>query len=212
MPTIETIQSKILHLAGRPPVMTAPDLAAFYETTSKRVHEAARRNPERFPADFAFRLTPQEAKTQNAALGTSQTGGKLPLVFTEAGALALSGVLKTARAAEVSVLVHRAFVALARLARLGPAPSAPPAPGPLVLGMVTVPAEEYIGLLKARIGALEAARLVQRRRAGVLPLTGAEVEAIRQLRREGLSYSAIARQVGRAASTVSMIAREVNHG
>lgn len=207
MPTIEQIHSRILVLPDRPPLMIARDLAEFYGVKTEQVGQAVHRNPDRFPPDFAFRLTREETTSQNVMSSPPQGGGHLPLVFTEAGALALSGVLKTRRAAEVSVLVHRAFVALARAPQSAPAPAATS-----VAGMLMVAAEEYIGLLKARIAALEAEVTPRRRRRGVLPLTSAELETIRRLRREGLSYSAIARQVGRATSTVSMIAREVHHG
>lgn len=128
---IATVQSAIRSLPGRPPFMLDSDLAAFYGTRTDLINTAVKRNPNRFPEDFAFRLTDDEfdglrcqngtsdgsLRTQNAFSKTEDgRGGRryLPMAFTEAGALALSGVLKTPRAAEVSVIVFRAFVELRR--------------------------------------------------------------------------------------------------
>lgn len=111
------IEARIHSLPGREPFMLGVDLAEAYETRTDRLTEAVRRNPARFPEDFAFRLTEAETeqlKTQNAL--SSMVNKALPLAFTHAGALALSGVLKTSRAAEVSVIVHRGFAVMEKQA------------------------------------------------------------------------------------------------
>jgi len=121
--TLATAQSHILSLPNRPPFMLASALAEFYEVEPKRIGEAVKRNPARFPADFVFEPTDLEAAairakwSQNAATSQGSRSDLRPLAFTEAGALALSGVLKSARAAEISVIIVRAFIALRDAAR-----------------------------------------------------------------------------------------------
>lgn len=113
--TITAVQTAIVSLPGRPPFMVAPTLASFYETDTRSVVQAVKRNPARFPEDFAFHLTREEANYLKSHNVIPKDYNYLPLVFTEAGALALSGVLESQRAAEVSVMIHRAFVALQRV-------------------------------------------------------------------------------------------------
>ncbi len=111
------IIARIFELPGREPFMLAADLAEAYGTQTDRVTEQVRRNPDRFPEDFAFRLSEKELevlKPQNAV--SNKANRALPLVFTHAGALALSGVLKTPVAAEVSVIIHRTFAAMEKRA------------------------------------------------------------------------------------------------
>jgi hypothetical protein len=73
------------------------DLAELYQLPTKRINEAVKRNPNRFPQDFMFRINQNEwahLKSQNA---TSSWGGRrtLPYCFTEHGVLMLSSVLKS---------------------------------------------------------------------------------------------------------------------
>lgn len=109
--SITGLQAQIHHLPERLPFLTGTDLAEAYGTNYRRLVHAVKRNPDRFPADFAFHLMAFEAEklTQNASTSQGKRTDLEPLVFTHAGAIALSGVLKTPRAAEVSVIVHRAF-------------------------------------------------------------------------------------------------------
>jgi hypothetical protein len=75
-----------------------------------------RRNLERFPADFAFQLAPQEVADLKSQIATSSSGWggtrKLPLVFTEHGALMAASVLNSPRAIQMSLYVVRAFLRL----------------------------------------------------------------------------------------------------
>jgi hypothetical protein len=105
-------------LRGRKVLLDA-DLAQLYGVRTSRLNEQVKRNLDRFPADFAFRLTDQELKILMSQIaissyGTAGHGGtrKRPLVFTEHGAMMAACVLDTPRAIQVSVFVVRAFVQL----------------------------------------------------------------------------------------------------
>jgi hypothetical protein len=113
---VSGIQARIFTLPNRPPFLIAADLAEVYGTTVSRINEAVSRNPERFPEDFRFTLMEAETedlRSQNATANTISTKVRYaPVVFTHAGALMLSAVLKTPTAAQVSVIIHRAFAAI----------------------------------------------------------------------------------------------------
>ncbi|MEK7437947.1 MAG: ORF6N domain-containing protein [Pseudomonadota bacterium] len=80
----------------------------------RRLNEQVRRNAERFPEDFVFQTSPAEFASLKSQFATSSWGGtrKLPLAFTEHGAIMAAMVLNSPRATEVSVYVVRAFVQL----------------------------------------------------------------------------------------------------
>jgi hypothetical protein len=87
--------------------------------TTTRLNEQLRRNPERFPEDFAYQLTQQEfaiLMSQNA-ISKSGHGGrrKLPWAFTEHGVAMLSSVLRSPTAVRVNIEIIRIFVRLRRL-------------------------------------------------------------------------------------------------
>ncbi len=110
---LEAIASRILLVRGLR-VMLDADLAALYGVETRRLNEQVRRNRERFPQDFIFELTPEELADLKSQFATSSWGGrrKLPLAFTEHGALMAATILNSPRAVEVSVYVVRAFVQL----------------------------------------------------------------------------------------------------
>jgi len=108
---VSGIRARIHILPERLPFLIGRDVAEIYGTEYRRLTEAVRRNPERFPSDFAFHLEPEEAERlpQNAATSPGKRVDVRPFVFTHIGAYALSGVLKTQVAAQMSVVIHRAF-------------------------------------------------------------------------------------------------------
>lgn len=117
IPTILDIQDKALLLPDRPQFWTSHHMAEFYQTRPQRVVEQLRRNPDRFPEDFWFELREDEKQvlvTHFAA--PSKTNRGVMIGFTHAGALALSGVLKTKVADAVSVQIIRAVVAMEKAA------------------------------------------------------------------------------------------------
>jgi len=115
---IERIEKAIYLIRGEKVILDS-DLAALYGVTTTRLNEQVRRNLERFPEDFAFRLTREEfgGLISQIARSSSKHGGrrKLPLVFTEHGAIMAANVLNSRTAVTASVQVVRAFVRLRQL-------------------------------------------------------------------------------------------------
>jgi hypothetical protein len=110
----ERIETRILLIRGRR-VMLDTDLASLYRVSTKRLNEQVKRNPNRFPADFMFRLTAKEKAEVVAKcdhLGRLKFSPVLPYAFTEHGAVMLASVLNTPVAVEASIQVVRAFVRL----------------------------------------------------------------------------------------------------
>lgn len=109
------IENKIYEIRGQK-MMLDFDLAEMYEIETKNLNKAVKRNIERFPQDFMFQLTDEEAKLQISNLrfqnGTSSWGGTryAPFAFTEQGVAMLSGILRSPRAIEVNINIMRAFV------------------------------------------------------------------------------------------------------
>ena len=112
--TRQVIERKIFTIRAVQVVLDK-DLAAFYGVKPIRLREQVKRNANRFPEDFVFQLTENEVDTlvsQNAIPSKQSLGGYLPYVFTEQGVAAVSAVLKSDKAAEVSIMIMRAFVAM----------------------------------------------------------------------------------------------------
>jgi len=106
---IAGIRARIHILPERPPLILDADVAEIYGSTTKAVNQAVKRNPERFPSDFTVVLTEDEMaqlRSQNVTTTMSRAPAR---AFTHIGAYALSGVLKTPVAAQMSVVIHRAF-------------------------------------------------------------------------------------------------------
>ena len=108
----EEIAHRIYSIRGVQ-VMLDKDLATFYEIKPIRLREQVKRNPNRFPSDFVFQLSDNEVElmvSQNAIPSKQSLGGYLPYVFTEQGVAAVSGVIKSDKADEMSVAIARTFV------------------------------------------------------------------------------------------------------
>jgi hypothetical protein len=121
---VEDMQSMIMVARGQR-VMLDFDLAAIYGVSTKALNQAVKRNADRFPEDFAFQLTPEEASdfsksqivTLNSKAMRSQfvTASKRnvrfrPYAFTEHGAIMAANVLRSPTAIKMSVFVVRAFI------------------------------------------------------------------------------------------------------
>jgi hypothetical protein len=112
----ERIEQSILLIRGHR-VLLDSDLAELYRVTTGNLNKAVKRNADRFPSDFMFRLTAQEVGDLLFQSGISKPVGRggrrtLPYVFTEQGVPMLSSVLNSQRAVSVNIEIMRAFVRL----------------------------------------------------------------------------------------------------
>ena len=112
------IESRIFTIRGLQ-VMLDSDLAELYGTETKFINRAVSRNQDRFPSDFAFRLSDEEwsaLRFQNGTLNGTLSRGKhrkySPFAFTEQGIAMLSAVLSTPVAIRMSVQIIRSFIEL----------------------------------------------------------------------------------------------------
>ena len=114
---LQIIQNKIYEIRGQR-VMLDFDLAELYETETKRLKEAVRRNPDRFPPDFMFELDKNEWHILRTQFATSSWGGTRyqPFAFTEHGVAMLASVLNSPKAIQINIQIVRAFILLRQYA------------------------------------------------------------------------------------------------
>src|SRR5256885_12851460 len=107
---IERIKQAIYLIRGERVILAAA-LARLYGVPTKRLNEQVRRNRERFPEDFMFRLTIEEAAGSRSHFATLKQGKNikyLPYAFTEQGVAMLSSVLHSRQAIQVNIQIMRA--------------------------------------------------------------------------------------------------------
>ncbi|TAL62560.1 MAG: ORF6N domain-containing protein [Bacteroidetes bacterium] len=131
MKIIRSIQNRIYQLRGER-VMLDFDLAALYEVETRVLNQAVKRNIDRFPEDFMFRLKTfeldsirfqidsikQSSSSQFVMMGEvsqNRTDKYLPYAFTEQGVAMLSGVLNSEKAVKMNIAIMRAFVEIRRI-------------------------------------------------------------------------------------------------
>ncbi|HEU4509183.1 MAG TPA: ORF6N domain-containing protein [Pyrinomonadaceae bacterium] len=127
--SVQLIERRIYLIRGQK-VMIDFDLAELYGVPTKRLNERVSRSKKRFPEDFMFRLTKEEAENLRSQFATSRSdltsqfvtsstehGGRryLPYAFTEQGVAMLSSVLNSEQAIEVNIAIIRAFVRLRQM-------------------------------------------------------------------------------------------------
>ena len=103
----ERVEQSILLIRGHK-VMLDADLARLYGVTTFNLNKAVKRNIDRFPEDFMFQLTYEEAAALRFQIGISKPAGRggrryLPYVFTEQGVAMLSSVLRSKNAVRVNI-------------------------------------------------------------------------------------------------------------
>lgn len=110
--TQDHVSTKIFLIRSQK-VLLDRDLAKLYGVTTGNLNKAVKRNIGRFPADFMFQLTRDEAASLRFQFGSLKKGAHpkyLPHAFTEQGVAMLSGVLNSERAVEVNIIIMRTFV------------------------------------------------------------------------------------------------------
>lgn len=119
---LQIIQNNIFEVRGCR-VMLDYHLAELYQVETRALKQAVKRNIERFPGDFMFALTQEEANLL-LSIGVSQNvippdynfGVAMPMAFTEQGVAMLSSVLRSKVAIEVNISIMRAFVLMRQMA------------------------------------------------------------------------------------------------
>ena len=119
---LQIIQNNIFEVRGCR-VMLDYHLAELYQVETRVLKQAVKRNIERFPSDFMFVLTQEEANLL-LSIGVSQNvippdynfGVAMPMAFTEQGVAMLSSVLRSKVAIEVNISIMRAFVLMRQMA------------------------------------------------------------------------------------------------
>ena len=111
----DVIRSRIFTIRGVQ-AMLDRDLAELYGVATGALNRQVKRNEERFPEDFMFRLSAEEWNNLKCQIGISSWGGdrQLPYAFTENGIAMLSSVLRSPTAIEVNIRIMRAFSAMRR--------------------------------------------------------------------------------------------------
>jgi len=116
--TTDDITTLIVTVRGKRVVLDR-DLAALYGVPTFRFNEAVKRNRNRFPEDFMFQLTGDEAAclTSQIAMSNSRRGGRrtLPYAFTEHGTVMAANILRSPKAIQMSVFVVRAFIRMRQM-------------------------------------------------------------------------------------------------
>jgi hypothetical protein len=141
MQIIKSIQNNIYDVRGEK-IMLDFDLAILYGVETRVMNQAVKRNSDKFPEDFMFRLTAKELEfiqLQNKDLNSSQivmssknssssqtvmmdlpknrTGKYLPFAFTEHGVTMVASVLRSKKAIDMNIAIVRAFTAMRRFAK-----------------------------------------------------------------------------------------------
>ena len=132
MQILKSIQNRIYEVRGER-IMFDFDLALLYETETKTLNQAIKRNSKRFPADFMFRLTIKEWQVMRSqSVTASESINSLqsqsissfqnkrntsvtPYAFTEQGVAMLSGVLNSDMAINMNITIMRAFVEIRKI-------------------------------------------------------------------------------------------------
>jgi phage regulator Rha-like protein len=116
---LSIIQQMIHEIRGQK-VMLDFDLAKLYEVPTKVLNQALKRNLNRFPEDFMFRLTREEYTSLRSQFVTLEGRGNYskynPYAFTEHGVTMVASILKSERAIQMNIAIVRAFIALRQIA------------------------------------------------------------------------------------------------
>jgi hypothetical protein len=107
---VDRIQDLIIEIRGHR-VLLDSDVARIYGVETKRINEAVRNNPDKFPADYLIRLTRDEWDGLKSKLSTSTKGGKvkLPSAFPEKGLYMLATILKSPQATQATFAIIETF-------------------------------------------------------------------------------------------------------
>lgn len=111
---LAAIESKIKIVRGQR-VLLDCDVASLYHVETKRVNEAVKNNPQKFPTGYVLSLTSEEIESLRSNFSTIETSGRgqhskyLPKAFTEKGLYMLATILKSPVATRTTIAIIEAF-------------------------------------------------------------------------------------------------------
>jgi len=114
----EDVQKRIVELRGQMVLLDA-DVAELYGVETKRVNEAVKNNPEKFPTGYTLDLDKDEWESLKSKFSTSMKGGKvkLPSAFSEKGLYMLATILKSQKAVQATFAIIETFAQIRQLSR-----------------------------------------------------------------------------------------------
>jgi len=114
----EEVESKVLELRGQKVILDS-QVATLYGLETKRINEAVKNNPDKFPDGYIVELTKGEWEGLKSKFSTSIRGGKvkLPSAFTEKGLYMLATILKSPRAVQTTIAIIETFSKIRELSR-----------------------------------------------------------------------------------------------
>lgn len=115
---LEDVQNKIINIRSQQVILDT-DVAALYGVETKRVNEAVKNNPDKFPEGYLFRLSEIEWDSLKSKFSTSIKGGKvkIPTAFTEKGMYMIATILKSPQATETTINIIEAFSKVREISR-----------------------------------------------------------------------------------------------
>ena len=115
---IEDVQNKIVEIQGQK-VLLDSDVAEIYEVETKRINEAVRNNPDKFPYGYIVELSKNEWDLLKSKFSTSKRGGKvkIPKAFSEKGLYMLATILKSQQAVQATLAIIETFSKMRKLTR-----------------------------------------------------------------------------------------------
>ncbi len=118
MVKFEQVENKIARIRDQQ-VLVDADVAELYGVQTKRINEAVKNNPDKFPAGYIIELKKNEWDTLKSKFSTSIKGGKvkLPNAFTEKGLYMLATILKSPQATQTTIAIIETFSKIKRLSR-----------------------------------------------------------------------------------------------
>jgi len=115
---IEEIKELIIELNGQK-VLVDKDVAEIYEVETKRINEAVKNNPDKFPSDYMFETSDREFEFLRSKFSTTKFAKTRsnPKVFTEKGLYMLATILKSKKAVEATFAIIETFTKIKELSR-----------------------------------------------------------------------------------------------
>ena len=115
---LEKIKDKIIIIRNEQALLDS-DVAEIYGVETKRINEAVKNNPDRFPDGYLLEMTEEESENLKSKFSTSSWGGKryTPKVFTERGLYMLATILKSEQAVQTTLAIIETFAKIRNLSR-----------------------------------------------------------------------------------------------